>query len=84
MMSGASDFQTAADAWIAGSAQGAMSWAFLETISSVHLHGLTLGQLLTRVRALLATNGYAQVPQLESGQLLDLAVPLGRLIAAPI
>jgi hypothetical protein len=84
MMSGASDFQTAADAWIGGTAQGAMSWAFLETVASVHLHGLTLAQLLTRVRALLASNGYAQVPQLESGQLLDLAVPFGRLIAAPI
>lgn len=84
MLSGASDLQTAADAWIGGLSQGAMSWALLESLSSIHLHGISLGGLLTRVRALLASNGYSQVPQMESGQLLDLAVPLGRLIAAPI
>lgn len=84
MLSGCTDTQTSADAYIGGSYQGAMSWALQQSLGAVHLHGLTLAELLTRTRALLQTNGYAQVPQLDSGQLLDVNVPLGRLLAAPI
>ena len=84
MLSGCSDEQTSADAYINATYQGAMTWSLMHVLESVHLHGLPLAELLMRVRALLQTNGYAQIPQITSGQLLDCNVPLGRLLATPI
>lgn len=63
MFSGCKDDQTSADASIAGSHVGAMSWAFLET---VHKHGADQSYLevLTRTRQVLKGK-YTQVPQLS-------------------
>ncbi|CAK4033488.1 Hypothetical predicted protein [Lecanosticta acicola] len=63
MYSGCRDDQTSADASIAGSHVGAMSWAFLECIKQSGTRQSYL-QVLTSIRQILAGR-YQQVPQLS-------------------
>lgn len=70
MISGCSDVQTSADAFIDGEFRGALTWAFLETINSKP--DLSWIELLTKMRELLKNNGYSQIPQLSSGKLIDI------------
>ena len=72
MISGCMDRQTSMDAYIrtAGTYQGAMTWAFLETINK-HPE-LAWIDLLNRMRYYLKNADYEQIPQLSSGKELDL------------
>lgn len=70
MYSGCRDDQTSADASIAGSHVGAMSWAFLECMKQFGTQQSYI-QVLTRTRQILAGR-YQQVPQLSVGYEQDL------------
>ena len=69
MMSGCMDHQTSADAVINNTAQGAMTWAWLETLKT---KPVTWRELLRSMRTLLKTNGYGQLPQFSTGTLEDI------------
>jgi hypothetical protein len=66
-LSGCQDWDTSADAYLAGSAQGAMTWAFLSAASA----STTLSDLLFTMRTILSSNGFSQVPQLSFGTLFN-------------
>jgi hypothetical protein len=70
MISGCSDVQTSADAFINGNFRGALTWAFLESINSEP--NLSWNKLLIKMRELLKNNGYSQIPQLSSGKLINI------------
>lgn len=70
MYSGCRDDQTSADASIAGSHVGAMSWAFLEVMRQYGAQQSWV-QVLTRTRELLKGR-YQQIPQLSVGFQQDL------------
>ncbi|KAH0283545.1 metacaspase, partial [Aureobasidium sp. EXF-3399] len=84
------DEETSADAQINGVSEGAMSWAFLETMKSNgaptykeagnlrhYSFGLTnITQALHLTRALLKASEYTQVPQLCVGSEMNLDQPL--------
>ena len=70
MISGSSDLQTSDDAVINDKAQGALTWAFLETFNSQK--NLTWKQLLQNMRDLLKNKGFSQIPQLSSGKFIDI------------
>lgn len=74
MISGCSDIQTSADAVINEKAQGALTWAFLETFNSQK--NLTWKELLENMRDLLKNSKFDQIPQLSSGKLIDMETPV--------
>lgn len=68
MISGCSDIQTSADAFINNSNQGAMTWSFLHSFKE----NITWRQLLINMRNSLKNSGYTQIPQLASGAFFDI------------
>jgi hypothetical protein len=72
MISGCMDSQTSIDAYIrsAGTYQGVMTLAFLESIKQ--RPNLSWNDLLASMRDNLNKSGYEQIPQLSSGKKLDL------------
>ncbi|KAL1297928.1 hypothetical protein AAFC00_006441 [Neodothiora populina] len=74
MFSGCRDEQTSADAKINGVNEGAMSWAFLETMKRVP--NPTYIEALQDTRYCLRSSNYPQVPQLSVGENIDLNQPL--------
>lgn len=68
-ISGSSDSQTSADAYINKKFQGAMTWSFLNSLNSKP--DLTWKELLLKMRELLK-NHFIQVPQFSSGKSLDI------------
>ena len=68
MISGCTDPQTSADAFINNKAQGAMTWAWLEGLKTSG----TWRELLKQMRTLLKQGGYDQLPQFASGSLVDI------------
>lgn len=74
MFSGCRDDQTSADANIGGMSEGAMSWAFLETMK--RMWNPTYLQALQDTRYNLRQSNYTQVPQLSIGIEINLEQPL--------
>jgi len=73
MISGCNDNQTSADAYINAKYQGAMTWAFLSTLSeSPAKQQLSWRSLLTQMRDKLKTSKYEQLPQLSTGCFMDI------------
>ena len=70
MISGCSDIQTSNDAVINNKNQGAMTWAFLESYKSEK--NITWRKLLIKMRDLLKNSNYNQIPQLSSGNFLNI------------
>ena len=68
-ISGSSDSQTSADAYINKKFQGAMTWSFLNSVNSKP--DLTWRELLLKMRELLKNN-YTQVPQFSSNKSIDI------------
>jgi len=66
MISGCTDKQTSADAFINNISQGAMTWAFIESINSKPK--LSWRELIQNMRKLLTNSQYTQIPQLSTGQ----------------
>jgi hypothetical protein len=69
MMSGCMDKQTSVDAYINKTSQGAMTWAFLQVVTANST--LSWYALLTKMRDLLRSSGFIQIPQMSSAQLID-------------
>ena len=63
LLSGCTDTQTSAENYIAGKYQGALTWAFIQSLNGNN----TYAGLLSSVRSLLSANGYTQTPQLSAG-----------------
>ena len=74
MISGCKDNQTSADAYINSKYQGAMTWAFLDTVNKNP--NLSWKDLITTMRSSLKTSKYEQTPQLSSGKKLDLTTKI--------
>jgi hypothetical protein len=69
--SGSLDWQTAADAWIAGKSQGAFTACLIDAIQSSTT--LTLQELLKEINCRLVFSGFGgQIAQLSVGRLADL------------
>jgi len=66
MISGCTDNQTSADAFINNTSQGAMTWAFIESVNSKPK--LSWRELIQNMRKLLTNSQYTQIPQLSTGQ----------------
>lgn len=72
LISGCKDEQTSADAYINRKYQGALTWALFATLEKHNYQPLAYKDLLFEIQNLLKTNKYEQVPQLSSGQFIDL------------
>jgi hypothetical protein len=70
MISGCNDIQTSADAYINGNATGAMTWSFLNSFKNNK--NLTFRALVKSMRDTLKKNGYEQIPQLSTGEFVDI------------
>jgi hypothetical protein len=68
MISGCMDIQTSADAYINNKSQGAMTWSFINSITTKQQ---TIINIVKNMRNLLKTNNYDQVPQLSSNIQID-------------
>jgi hypothetical protein len=66
MISGCTDNQYSADAYIDKKYQGAMTWSFIESLRQ--LKNPSWRELVKNMRTLLKTNGYDQIPQLSCGR----------------
>jgi hypothetical protein len=77
LWAGCRDFQTSADAYIEGSFNGAFTYYFCKHLRDAG-GNLTRAELLQRVRASLAHNGYSQTPQLECAKKYKNARLFGR------
>lgn len=74
MISGCMDNQTSEEVFVNNKNQGAMTWAFLDTINNNP--NLTWKDLITSMRGSLKSSKYQQIPQLSSGKKLDLNTQL--------
>ena len=72
MISGCNDKQTSADAFINNKYQGAMTWAFLNTLNQKSSSNLSWKNLLIDMRDKLKQSEFTQLPQLSSGCLIDI------------
>jgi hypothetical protein len=70
MISGCTDNQTSADAFINNTSQGAMTWAFIESINSKPK--LSWRELIQNMRDLLTKSKYTQIPQLSTGNIFNI------------
>ncbi len=64
LLAGCQDVQTSADAYIAGSFNGAFTYYLCKAIRD-HGSGLRYNELIGLVRSSLSFNGYSQIPQCE-------------------
>lgn len=74
VFSGCMDKQYSADAYIAQSSQGAMSWSFLYLLRKFRKERrkLTYKKIITHQQALLKKKGYDQIPQLTFNRYINL------------
>ena len=70
VISGCSDIQTSADAFINNVNRGALTWSFLETLKNNK--NVSWKELVIKMRALLKESKYDQVPQLSSSRFIDI------------
>lgn len=63
---------------------GHILWAFMTIMETMHLHGIQLNHLLTRMQALLRFNDIDSVLKLYFGQFLNLNTTFGRFVAGNI
>lgn len=70
MISGCTDNQYSADAYIKNKPQGAMTWAFLETLNENNV--LTWKQLVKTMRDKLLISHFDQLPQISCGKKTDI------------
>ena len=70
MISGCTEQQTSADSFFNNRAQGAMTWALLESLKTSPTE--TWRELIKSMRDLLKTSEYDQIPQFASGKFVDI------------
>jgi hypothetical protein len=71
MISGCTDKQTSADAEFNNKANGALTWSLLETLKIKQSNTMTWRSLIRNMRDILKKNNFEQIPQLSSGQFVD-------------
>lgn len=82
MISGCTDEQTSADAFINDKATGAMTWAMLETLQEKEKEKendillLSWRDLLKTMRDKLKASAFDQIPQFSSGSFVDIDMPV--------
>jgi hypothetical protein len=69
MISGCTDNQTSADAFINNKSNGAMTWSLLESLKSNPEYSWR--ELVKNMRMLLKTSQFTQIPQISSGTFID-------------
>ena len=74
MISGCTDNQTSADAFINKRACGAMTWSFLE--AAKEKKGCTWRELIKLMRDKLKTSEFPQIPQFSSGTFVNIDTPI--------
>lgn len=74
MISGCTDNQTSADAFINKRACGAMTWSFLE--AAKEKKGCTWRELIKLMRDKLKTSEFTQIPQFSSGTFVNIDTPI--------
>ena len=74
MISGCTDNQTSADAFINKRACGAMTWSFLE--AAKEKTGCTWRELIKSMRDKLKTSEFEQIPQFSSGTFVNIDTPI--------
>jgi hypothetical protein len=74
MISGCTDKQTSADSVFNNIANGAMTWSLLESLKQTP--NCNWRELLKKMRELLKSNNYEQIPQFSSGTLVDIDLPI--------
>ena len=72
MISGCTDPQTSADAYIESRSQGAMTWCLLESLKQ----GGTWRTLIQNMRKMLTEGGYDQLPQFSAGSPMVIDTPV--------
>jgi len=70
-ISGSQNQDVSSDAFENGSAQGAMTWSFLTNVQTILNQNGTLQDLIRNMRLTLSSNGFTQIPQLESSLDID-------------
>ena len=70
MISGCTDKQTSADAYINNTSQGATTWSFLSSLNSNPK--CSWRELLQNMRLILKSSTYTQIPQLSTGKIEDI------------
>lgn len=70
MISGCTDEQTSADAFINNISQGAMTWSFIKSVNNNP--NLSWRELIKSMRDLLKNSKYEQIPQLSTGQIFNI------------
>ena len=77
MISGCSDTQTSADAYIDKTSQGAMTWSFIKSIKNApNKDTFTWSELIMSMRRLLSDGKFTQLPQLSSNKFIDVNKPV--------
>ena len=77
MISGCSDTQTSADAYIDKTNQGAMTWSFIQSIKTAPNREIfTWRELILSMRKLLSAGKFTQLPQLSSSRFIDVNKPI--------
>jgi hypothetical protein len=79
-LSGCQDYDVSTDAFLSGKSQGAMTWAFCSTFND----SITLSDLLINMRTLLKRSGFAQIPQMTFGQIVNPNVTTVKQILFPL
>jgi hypothetical protein len=74
MISGCTDNQTSADAFINNRASGAMTWSLLE--AAKEKTGCTWRELIKSMRDKLKTSEFTQIPQFSSGTFANIDTPI--------
>jgi hypothetical protein len=74
LWSGCLDEQTSADAYIARTSQGAMTWGFLNAARKHNISSepTSYKKMLSEIQVLLAKSKYEQIPHLSSGKVINL------------
>lgn len=74
MVSGCTDYQTSADAFIDNQANGAMTWSLLKSLKQTPR--CSWRELVKNMRDLLRTSAYDQIPQFSSGTFENIDSPV--------
>jgi hypothetical protein len=74
MISGCTDNQTSADAVFNHKPNGAMTWAFLESLKENP--NVSWRELVKNMRSKLRSSQFTQIPQISSGTFVDIDKPV--------
>ena len=74
MISGCTDEQTSADAVFDNKANGAMTWALLQSLNQTPT--ASWKELLKSMRDILKKSQFSQIPQFSSGKFVDIDTPV--------